>query len=118
MMRQWAQTMRGCRLQAGSGDGQADGSGAAAEGSGGAALPAARQELLRGHEAAITDVIIAPDGRNIASAAADGVVRATNIQPLKTEPSSCLPILCSHACQGSKSLQSMPWRFFLCHDCC
>lgn len=34
-----------------------------------------QQEDLQGHEAAITDVIFAPDGRNVASASTDGVVR-------------------------------------------
>ena len=35
---------------------------------------AGQQEMLKGHEAAVTDVIFAPDGRNVASASADGVV--------------------------------------------
>ena len=35
--------------------------------------------MLKGHEAAVTDVIFAPDGRNVASASADGVVSPLTI---------------------------------------
>lgn len=41
-----------------------------------------QQEDLQGHEAAITDVIFAPDGGNVASASSDGVVRLLNLSEI------------------------------------
>lgn len=50
--------------------------------SGGNRSIAGHQEILRGHEAAVNDVIFSPDGRNTASASADGVVSSRRFADL------------------------------------